>query len=78
MLPKRPRYHGTVEDHLNLLELGRAVIKQISEDPRIKDASTPTLFHPDLHKKNIFVSNDDPTTIIAIIDWQSAAIEPAF
>jgi hypothetical protein len=78
LLPKRPRYHGTVEEHLSLLESGRAVIKRISEDPRIKNAATPTLFHPDLHKRNIFVSNDDPTTITAIIDWQSAAIEPAF
>lgn len=36
------------------------------------------MFHPDLHKRNIFVSDNDPTTITAIIDWQSAAIEPAF
>jgi hypothetical protein len=50
----------------------------MSEDPRIKDAATPALFHPDLHKRNIFVSDDDPTTMTAIIDWQSAAIEPAF
>jgi len=54
------------------------VIKQISDDPRVKDTAIPTLFHPDLHKRNIFVSDDDPTTITAIIDWQSAAIEPAF
>lgn len=67
-----------MEEHLNLLESGRALIKQVSEDPRIKNAAKPTLFHPDLHKRNIFVSNDDPTTITAIIDWQSAAIEPAF
>jgi len=78
LVPKRPRYHGTAEEHLNLLELGRLVIKQIFEDPRIKDAASPTLFHPDLHKRNIFVLEEDPTTITAIIDWQSAAIEPAF
>lgn len=27
---------------------------------------------------NIFVSDDDPTIITGIIDWQSASIEPAF
>jgi hypothetical protein len=36
------------------------------------------MFHPDLHKRNIFVSNEDPTIVSAIIDWQSTSIEPAF
>ncbi|KAF2806520.1 uncharacterized protein BDZ99DRAFT_501336 [Mytilinidion resinicola] len=78
VLPKRPRYHGTIEEHLGLLESGRIVLKKISEDSRVQDAATPTLFHPDLHKRNIFVSDDDPTSVTAIIDWQSAAVEPAF
>jgi hypothetical protein len=50
----------------------------MSEDRRIRNAATPTLFHPDLHKRNIFVSDDDPTVITGIIDWQSSSIEPAF
>jgi hypothetical protein len=50
----------------------------MSEDHRIRNAATPTLFHPDLHKRNIFVSDDDPTVITGIIDWQSSSIEPAF
>lgn len=36
------------------------------------------MFHPDLHKRNIFVSEEDPTTVSAIINWQSTSIEPAF
>jgi hypothetical protein len=36
------------------------------------------LLHPDLNKRNIFVSRDDPTKITALIDWQSTCIEPAF
>jgi hypothetical protein len=59
-LHNRPRYHGSVEAHLRLLESGRTVIKSMSEDLRIRDAATPTLFHPDLHKRNIFVLDDDP------------------
>jgi hypothetical protein len=27
---------------------------------------------------DIYVSNDDPTTITSLIDWQSSSIEPAF
>jgi hypothetical protein len=50
----------------------------MSGDPRIRDVATPTLFHPDLHERNIFVSDDDPTIITGIIDWQSCSIEPAF
>ncbi|OBT43157.1 hypothetical protein VE00_07719 [Pseudogymnoascus sp. WSF 3629] len=72
------RYHGSVSTHLRLLEFGRAVINNMSKDHRIRDAAAPTLFHPDLHKRNIFVSDDDPTVITSIIDWQSASIEPAF
>lgn len=36
------------------------------------------MFHPDLHKRNIFVSEEDPTVVSAIIDWQSTSIDPAF
>ena len=50
----------------------------MAEDARIKSTAGPVLFHPDLHKRNIFVSDDDPTVITAIIDWQSTSIEPAF
>lgn len=54
------------------------MIKKIAEDPRIQNAAGPVMLHPDLHKRNIFVSEDDPTIITAIIDWQSSSIEPAF
>ena len=50
----------------------------MSEDSRILNGAVPTLLHPDLHKRNIFVSEDDCTVITAIIDLQSASVEPAF
>lgn len=50
----------------------------MSADKRIKDAATPTLLHPDFHKKNIYVSAEDPTVITGLIDWQTTSIEPAF
>jgi hypothetical protein len=37
-----------------------------------------TLLHPDIHKRNIFVSEEDPSQVTAIIDWRSTSIEPAF
>lgn len=77
-LSNRPSYQGSVQTHLDLLEHGRRVLNVMSADSRVHDTAVPTLFHPDLHKRNIFVSEDDPSIIPGIIDWQSSSIEPAF
>ena len=45
------------------------------QDPII---SHPTLWHTDLHADNIFVSEEDPTEITAIIDWQAVHIAPLY
>lgn len=72
------RYREDASTHLQLLRHGRDVLMQIASDPRVEIAAIPTLFHPDFHKRNIFVSVSDPTVVTSIIDWQSASIEPAF
>lgn len=46
--------------------------------PLVQKAAAPTLFHADYHKRNIYVSEEDPTIITGIIDWQSTSIEPTF
>ena len=66
------------EDHLQLLETSRKVSEAVGESTALQDSSNPLLFHPDLHARNIFVDPNDPTQILGIIDWQSAAVEPAF
>lgn len=38
----------------------------------------PKLWHKDLHIGNIFVSDEDPTKIVSVIDWQSAVVAPLF
>jgi hypothetical protein len=50
----------------------------VNQDERIENAATPALLHPDFHKRNIYVSAEEPIVIIGLIDWQSASIEPAF
>ncbi len=77
-LPESPHFHGSVATHTRLLSSGRDVIHKLSEDPRIGKLAAPTLYHADLHKRNIYVSDDDPTIITDLIDWQSSSIEPAF
>ncbi|KAH6611660.1 kinase-like domain-containing protein [Boeremia exigua] len=76
--PQRPRYRGSVETHRRLLEHSRAVLSKMATDYRVRKAAVPVMFHPDLHKRNIFVSEEDPSVVTAIIDWQSTSIEPAF
>ncbi|KAL8747941.1 MAG: hypothetical protein Q9190_000265 [Brigantiaea leucoxantha] len=77
-VPERPQFCGSVATHTGLLSFGRDVIHKLSEDSRIKEAAAPTLYPADLHKRNIFVSDDDPAIITDFIDWQSSSIEPAF
>lgn len=79
-LPSQDANHDVchrISAHENLLHNGREVLQSLSKDPRILKSANPTLFHPDLHMRNIFVSEDDPTIITGFIDWQSSSIEPA-
>lgn len=71
-------HQGSIQDHIHLLETSREVMQKLVEDKRIQDAAVPTLLHADFHKRNIYVSADDPTVITGLIDWQSSSIEPAF
>jgi hypothetical protein len=75
---QRPSSQKAVQDHSQLLETSSKALKVIGETTAFQDSFSPLLFHPDLHARNIFVDPDDPSKILGIIDWQSAAVEPAF
>ena len=74
----KPPYHGSVTEHIRLLNFGRDVASELIKDPDIQNAAAPILLHQDLHKRNIFVSEEDHTIITGIIDWQSSSVNPAF
>lgn len=74
----RPSYFGTVEEHQNLISSAQDVIQNLILQPQIRNSAEPTLFHADLNARNIYVSEDDPTKITGLIDWQSSSIEPIF
>ncbi|KAH7371718.1 kinase-like domain-containing protein [Pyrenochaeta sp. MPI-SDFR-AT-0127] len=74
----RLSYRGSLREHLRLLDISNTIIQELIKFPIIKDVAGPILLHPDIHKRNIFVSEDNPSCITAIIDWQSTSIEPAF
>jgi hypothetical protein len=71
-------YLGSVQEHHRLLEISDRVVQELAQTSIIEKVATPTLLHPDVHKRNIFVSEEDPSNVTAIIDWQSTSIEPAF
>lgn len=75
---QRSSYQGSIKEHNRLLKISREVIERLIESPLIRNAAFPTLLHPDLHKRNICVSDDDPTIVTGLIDWQSTSVEPAF
>ncbi|MCJ1245021.1 hypothetical protein MMC30_002222 [Trapelia coarctata] len=70
----RPWYQGSIETHLRLLKSARLVIHELIKAPRIRDTAEPTLLHCNLQMQNIHVSDDDPTVITGIIDWQSTTV----
>ena len=71
-------HRGSVQEHLRLLEISRKVINDLANSPIIQEVAGGTFLHPDLHERHIFVSEDDPSRITAIIGWDSVDIEPAF
>ncbi|RMZ78659.1 hypothetical protein DV738_g3782, partial [Chaetothyriales sp. CBS 135597] len=46
--------------------------------PPGKDITRPVLLHGDLHSKNIFVDDTDPTQVSGVIDWQGIWAAPLF
>lgn len=71
-------YQRSIQDHIRLLGISQEVMETLIEDGRIQEAASPVLLHPELNKRNIYVSAEDPTIVTGLIDWQSASVEPAF
>ncbi|KAK5093247.1 Phosphotransferase enzyme [Exophiala xenobiotica] len=70
---RRPHF-GSLEEHLHLLTAAQDVITTLA--PLLENFSTPVLWHPDLHMGNVFVSEEDYTKIVGLIDWQFTTILP--
>jgi hypothetical protein len=48
---RRPRYHGSIKEHYQLLEHGRTAISRMAKNPCVQNAAVPVILHPDLHKE---------------------------
>lgn len=42
----------------------------------VNRVSEPALWHTDLHMGSIYVSEDDPSSIVSLVDWQSIVVSP--
>ncbi|GKZ19282.1 hypothetical protein AbraIFM66951_011424 [Aspergillus brasiliensis] len=77
LAPRRPHF-GTKSEHLEILTKVKETMLHLGEFTPLQKFSKPTLWHNDLHLGNIYVSEQDPTAIVNIIDWQFTSIMPAF
>ncbi|KAB8233863.1 uncharacterized protein BDW43DRAFT_300090 [Aspergillus alliaceus] len=71
-------HQGSTQSHIRLLNIRQKVMEKLAQDTRIQDAATPALLHPDVNKRNIYVSTEEPSIITGLLDWRSASIEPTF
>lgn len=69
-------YQPTLENKLRACKTALEVLPRVL--PQEQWASTFHLWHDDLHEENIFVHADDPSEVVAVIDWQSTFIAPLF
>ncbi len=80
--PRKPSYHATEdpelpESFISLLEQYLEIASHLVPRAATADVHSPTLWHPDLHRDNLFV-DPDTNEITCIIDWQPAVVAPLF
>ncbi|MCJ1284646.1 hypothetical protein MMC26_003981 [Xylographa opegraphella] len=73
-----PVLHGKVQDHASILNATENLLPTLTKHPPSLERSRPTMWHTDLHMGNIFVSQEDHTRVVCLIDWQSTSISPLF
>ncbi|KAF1962211.1 hypothetical protein CC80DRAFT_435048 [Byssothecium circinans] len=69
---------GSLDEQLAALRMAREVMSRLDSGTLIDKVSQPVLWHADLHRGNIYVSNEDPRKIVSLIDWQSITVAPIF
>lgn len=69
-------YHPSSAAKLSVLSKVLPVIPALLASKKLD--LTSIMWHPDLHRNNIFVDPDEPTRITGIIDWQAVHLSPLF
>ncbi|KAB8275285.1 kinase-like domain-containing protein [Aspergillus minisclerotigenes] len=75
----RPYRRRNAYEEVGDLECAMGFISLLeSHHKGLASISKPILWHTDLHLGNIHVSDEDPTQIVSIIDWQSIYVGSLF
>ncbi|KAF2276240.1 uncharacterized protein EI97DRAFT_377861 [Westerdykella ornata] len=69
---------GSFDEQIAVLKMARDVMSRLVSQTLIDRVSQPVLWHTDLHMGNIYVSSEDHTKIVSLIDWQSIVVSPLF
>lgn len=67
---------STKAEQIATLDLASEVLTRLGAGSLPGKFAAPTLWHNDLHLGNIHVSEEDPTQITSLIDWQSLPVLP--
>jgi hypothetical protein len=69
---------GSTEEQVAVLEMAKEVFLKM--DAKTQPGRFPwlSLWHTDLHMGNIYVSDEEPTEIVSLIDWQYVVVSPLF
>ncbi|KAL8845756.1 MAG: hypothetical protein Q9221_009104 [Calogaya cf. arnoldii] len=68
--------HGLAEEHADIREMAMKLLPKLAEIPSLQQNANPTLWHTDMHMGNIFVSEQDHSQIVSLIDWQHTSVSP--
>ncbi|EER25340.1 hypothetical protein CPC735_019470 [Coccidioides posadasii C735 delta SOWgp] len=71
-------YQGSPIERKGLLESTIHLLKLLDSHPTLAKSAKPVIWHTDLHMGNIYVSPNEPSQILSLIDWQSISILPLF
>ncbi len=78
-LPTDPFYRSAEENdpknHIRLLDYCLEALRTYEPST---DFCSPVLWHPDLERANIFVTDHAPYALTSVFDWQYAGISPFF
>ncbi|KAL8754810.1 MAG: hypothetical protein Q9199_004081 [Rusavskia elegans] len=69
---------GNAKDHIVLCDMALKLLPNLAGLSSLQQSARPTIWHTDLHMGNIFVSEQDHSQIVSVIDWQHISISPLF
>lgn len=75
---EKDRKDEPLDRRISLLHTTIQLFEQMASSSTLHRAGKARLWHTDLHMGNIFVSKENPSDIVGIIDWQSMSILPLF